>query len=79
MSNKLSEIGYLNTTLSNFLKDENLLYKLRIELATKCLNHTNKALHRIHETEDDWRWIIENFISDKFNTIDLEQWIKYTN
>ncbi|MEE2923609.1 MAG: hypothetical protein VX619_02410 [bacterium] len=79
MSDKLSEIGYLNTTLSNFLKDENLLYNLRIELANKCLNHTTKALHRIHETGDDWRWIIENFISDKFNTIDLKQWIKYTN
>ena len=78
-SMKFENLDELNAKLDNFLDDENQLYKLRLELATKCLHHADNTLNRINSNNDEWLWIIEDFISDNFNSIDLKQWLNFTD
>ena len=78
-SMKFENLDQLNAKLNNFLDDENQLYELRLELAIKCLHHADNTLIRINSTKDEWHWIIEDFINDNFNSIDLKQWLNFTD
>ncbi len=78
-SNKMSEIDYLNTALSKLLSDQNTLNELRLELAMKCITHADNTLRRIENTGDDWRWIIEDFISENFTTHNFQRYIKFSS
>ncbi len=76
-TDKCGTIDAVKLTLANFLQDENFLYKLRLELAQKCLHHADNALRRIDNTGDDWNWVIEDFIYAKLNFRNLDLWLDF--
>tara|TARA_B100000674_G_scaffold499211_1_gene542832 strand:+ start:5012 stop:6778 length:1767 start_codon:yes stop_codon:yes gene_type:complete len=77
-TNQLRTSDSIQVTLASFLKDENLLHELRLQLARKCLNHADNALRRIDNTGNNWHWIIEDFIDNKLTLGDLELWLDFT-